>query len=540
MLFPLDYVDQPEGRADLFFARPGLGLAGQCPYNIEKTDGKDTLFFPERMLQLFKKFVSSFLSWFVLSFLVFIFFISLLTLKPVFSFTSLIFVFLLIFQRSRLRVLGSKLINLLHLNNPLPFILLLAFVLRLLWVILIPTNPISDFDLMYKSAQTVQQGNFSVFHNYEYFARFSHDTMTVLYYSLYYNLTSNPLAIIKLVNVLFSTLAVLFMYKIVKQLYSREPGLVASFLLAIYPPFVMYNSQTMSENLALPFYLISIYYFLLFSKAKPDSEQKIRYLCFCGLALSAANMFRMVGVIFLIAYISYFVIYKGIRKSIFTMPVIFAGYLIPMYLISSLLITNGITETHLWKSKEPYWTSILKGTNFASVGHWNPEDAKLPELYNYDPDQITQAAKQIIKQRLGNASAQELSLFYAAKLGAEWASSEMSAYYWTVPPAPDTPVTNTIRKFEAKILNTTTLFYLSLLYFGILSLIKNKLRHPEEIDFFAILLCGFILLYLITEAQGRYVFIISWIFVIFAAGGLRATVGDVQPAASLKHNLPNA
>jgi len=44
---------------------------------------------------------------------------------------------------------------------------------------------------------------------------------------------------------------------------------------------------------------------------------------------------------------------------------------------------------------------------------------------------------------------------------------------------------------------------------------------PEEINFFYILLGGFILLYLMTEVQGRYSFIIGWIFVIFAVLPLR-------------------
>ena len=58
------------------------------------------------------------------------------------------------------------------------------------------------------------------------------------------------------------------MFKIVRQLYDERLGLVAAFLFAIFPPFIMYNSQTMTENLAMPFFLISVYYFVLLIKPK--------------------------------------------------------------------------------------------------------------------------------------------------------------------------------------------------------------------------------------------------------------------------------
>lgn len=439
-----------------------------------------------------------------------------------------VFILLVIFRKKRLGIWGSKLTNPLSGRNTLILIMLLAFIVRLLWILLVPTVPFSDFGLMYEYAQEVQQGNFSGFHNYAYFARFAHDTVTVLYFSLFYNLTANPLFIVKFINVLFSTLAVYYMYKIVTQIYGEPLGFLAAFLFAIFPPFIMYNSQTMSENLAIPFYLISVYYFILLIKNELTFHgNESRYLFFCGLALSMANMFRMVGSVFLIAYIMHFMIYKGIKKSILRMPIIFAAYMIPMYLISSILIYNGITETHLWKSKEPAWTSVLKGTNFESKGHWNEDDANLPEIYNHDPVKIAQASKQIIKERLLNASPQKILALYLYKFGSEWADPDMSAYDWTVPVASESnsPSTKLVRKFESAISITTTLYYLFLLYFSSLALMKNKGRQ-EEINFFLILFSGFVMLLLITEAQARYAFIISWVFIIFAIGGLKGIKGD--------------
>ena len=440
---------------------------------------------------------------------------------------SSVFVFLVAYfgvcHKKRIGVRLLHTINKINAGKGLVGILLLAFVIRLLWILFIPTIPSSDFGLMYKYAQSVQQGNFNGFHNYAYFARFAHDTVTVLYFSLFYNLSSNHLFIIKFFNVLFSTLTVFYMYKIVKQLYGKQYGLLAAILLAIFPPFIMYNSQTMSENLALPLFLISVYYFVLLIKDELTSHwDKSRYLFFCGFALSIANMFRAIGSIFLFAYIIYFFVYKGIKSSVVTMPVLIACYVIPMYLLSSLLIFNGITDTYLWHDKEPAWTSVLRGTNFAYQGRWNPEDAKLPGIYNYNPDKVAQASKQIIKDRLYNASYQQISSLLLSKIGIEWASSDIGAYDWTLP-APsesDSSIIKLVRKFEPVMRVTTALFYLFLLLFSIFYLMENK-DWQEEISFFLILFCTYVLLLLITEAQARYAFSLAWIFIIFAVGGFK-------------------
>ncbi|ODA40783.1 membrane protein [Desulfosporosinus sp. BG] len=457
-----------------------------------------------------------------------------------FSLICCLFILVVVYGKKRFESWICKLINRLGCRNTLILIILLGFSMRLLWILLVPTIPISDFGLMYEYAKEIQQGNFTGFHNYAYFARFAHDTITVLYFSIFYNLKSNPLIIIKFMNVLFSTLAIYYMYKIVEQIYDVWLGLLAAFLLAIFPPFIMYNSQTMSENIAITFYLISVYYFMLvINKKKKFHGNELRNLCFCGLALAMANMFRMVGSVFLIAYIMYLILFRDVRKLYFLMPFMLLTYFIPIFLISSILIYNGITETHLWNSKEPIWTSVLKGTNFESNGHWNVEDAKLPEIYNHDPDKITQASKQIIKERLLNASPQKISTFYLYKFGSEWADPDMSAYEWATKNIPESsPTANLIRKLKSEILIVTTLFYLFLLYFSIKSLLRNRDR-PEEISFFLLLFCGFVILLLITEAQARYAFVISWIFIILAIGGLKGrhvTDFKIQRSRSIKYS----
>ncbi|KLU63844.1 undecaprenyl phosphate-alpha-4-amino-4-deoxy-L-arabinose arabinosyl transferase [Desulfosporosinus acididurans] len=457
------------------------------------------------------------MEWLVL-FLLGVSFIGVLIDKVFGLFLFAIFVFL-VYKYKKIPVLSG----LKSIKQNFAAILLTAFILRLLWVLIIPTKPISDFGLMYGYAQKVAQGDYSGFHGYGYFARFAHDTVTVLYFSLFYKFSSAPLFSIKIANVLFSTFSVFLLYKVVEKIYDdRQTALVSMLLYALYLPSIMYNSQTMQENIATSFYLLSTYYFLAAVKNQTqDKWDKVKLLVFCGLGLAVGHMFRMVGYIFLLAYLFYYLFYKRFKNLVIELPFIIISCLVPIIILSSLLVSSGITETQLWNSKEPYWTSILKGTNIEAYGHWNLDDAEISELYKYDPVKITEASKQIIKDRLLNTPKLKLLGFSIIKFESEWAVPDMSAYIWTIPGAVDYFA---FAKFFAKsnliLTGLASSFYLILLFMSILGLHRNKDR-PVEINFFLILYLGYALFLMLIEAQARYAYMLSWIFIIFAAGGVR-------------------
>lgn len=403
-------------------------------------------------------------------------------------------------------------------GNNLWIILLIAFTLRLLWIIVVPTIPSSDFNLMYEYAGVASQGEFYGFKGTSYFARFAHDIITVLYFSLFYKFTSNPLWWVKFFNVIFSTLSVYFIYLLLKELFNKNRAVLGALLLALYPPYIMFTSETMSENMAIPFYILSIYLFIKTLK----SEKKHWLLLVSGICLSLGNMFRMVGLIVIIAYGVYLFIYKGFNKGIKSTSLLIIGFILPMYITSTLLISSGITEAHIWQSKESNITSILKGTNFKYYGRWNPEDAQLPIDYNHDSEKIEAASKAIIKERFQKASAGEIGTFYLTKLILQWSIGDFDAVTWTVESSVPTSFTNFLMKNKRFLELICSIYFIMLLILSLKKVLLNKV--PEEINFFYILLGGFVLLYLITEVQSRYSFIIGWIFIIFVVADSRRLI----------------
>ncbi|WP_315110200.1 glycosyltransferase family 39 protein [Clostridium intestinale] len=391
------------------------------------------------------------------------------------------------------------------------YILAVAFILRLLWVVLIPTQPTSDFGLMYEYAKEVAEGNYYGFEGNSYFARFAHDTITVLYFSVFYHFTTDPLLIIKFLNIIFGTLAVYLIYLILKIVFGNKSAVMGGVILAFFPSSIMYTSETMSENMAIPLYLLGIYMFIKGMK----QEKKAKYLLICGLALSVANMFRMVGAVFLIAFFVYTLVYRGIKECIKTLPLIYITYALSIFIVSQALLYYGVTETHLWNSKEPSITSILKGTNIKYNGRWNEEDARIPEDLNYNSDKIKEVSKAIIVDRFKSTPLHKLVGHYVLKLSNQWGAGDFGAYDWTVEDATETSATKFMKNHYGEINILISLLYTTLLITILINTIKGNYEDKDEMNFFFILFGGFVLLYLISETQERYAFIVSWSMVVF-------------------------
>lgn len=395
-------------------------------------------------------------------------------------------------------------------------ILVAAFILRLIWVILIPTSPCSDFAIIYNYAKEAANGQYYGFHGTSYFARFAHDSVTVLYFSLFYHITNNPLIIVKLFNVIFQTAAVYYMYKLVLEVFKKESSAkVSALLLAVFPPFIMYVSQTMSENMAMPLYIASVFYF--FKGINQENKKSIFYFALCGVILSMANMFRMVGVVVLTAYAMYLILYEGYKIFLKRYPVIIAAFCVVFFIVSQSLLSAGIIENQLWNSKEPAITSVLKGTNIEFYGAYNDEDAKLPITLKYDKSAIKREASKIIVKRLTTTPPLVLAKFYVIKLARQWGCGDFEAADWTLSVNDNSFVTAFLKRNLLLADVLIALIYIAILIRAAIPLIKDRKGQAKEMYFFYILMAGFVLFYLITEMQPRYGFIAAWIFVVLGA-----------------------
>lgn len=388
-------------------------------------------------------------------------------------------------------------------------ILAISLISRVAWILLVDTKPISDFGLIYTSGKQFANGEYWIFKGTSYMARFPHLTILTIYLGLFQKIFTNALLVIKLVNVVLSTISVYIIYLIGAELYDdREKGIRIALLAGFFPPFIIYNSVICSENLAMPFFLGSIYVFIVVIKEKKNKN----WFLLSGLLLSIGNLFRMVAYIIVIAYLMYLIIYWCRKKFAKSCILILLSFFIPLYIANTVLLGLGITENSLWKGREPFLTSVLKGTNINAVGRWNEEDSKVPEMYNYDYEAVETAAKDIIKDRLTTTPFHKLIVFYIVKFTAQWSFGDFSAVSWSIGQPGVLSTTAALSTFV--FLFSQILFIIMILYIS-MGLFNYK-KYPENkmVNLLYIIFYGYGILYLITEQQPRYGYIVSWVFVV--------------------------
>lgn len=412
-----------------------------------------------------------------------------------------------------------KIINsTINIKNQVILILLCAFALRALWLLNVNSIPVSDFKVIYESAEYFLKVDRSMFWGTSYMARFPHLTIMVLYMALMIKLFPiHNLLIMKMVNLSLGVLSVFLIYLIVKKIFNSEKkGLIAAALASVFPPLITYTAVFCTENIAIPFYLLSVYLLLAAMKKKNSGY----YFVLSGAVLAFGNLFRMVAIIMVIAYGIYLLIYREDKLIVKIQHLLLylVPYLLVMFVVSASLQYMKITENPLTKGIEPKITNVLKGTNYENKGKWNSEDAAISEMYNYDYDKIHEASKKIIVERLTTTSPRKLLNFYINKFADQWNEGDLSGVFWSQLDVPKDDIKLDIMPSGRKVLQLIYNCIILLIFIGLFN--RKKIDENKEINLFYIIFCGYALLYLITEAQGRYSYIASWVLIVLAIEGI--------------------
>lgn len=391
-------------------------------------------------------------------------------------------------------------------------IILAGFFLRLIWALSTNSFPVSDFKTMYDAANNLLIGDTSAFKGLGYFARFPH----MITYSLFLSeiikvFGDNALFVVKMINVILSTLSIIFVYLICNSIFKDyKRTLLGAFFMAILPSSILYVPVYCSENIAIPFYLGSIYLFILVLNNKKNSL----YLILSGLLLSLGHLFRMIAYIVLIAYLMYIIIYDNNNLKIKLKNALFlvAPFIIVFVIFSNILISENITDRKLWNGSEPNITSAVRGSNIKSGGSWNPEDAEFISSLLEDKDALEKASKERIITRYTTTPPLELAMFFLKKFGSQWSHGDNGGAYWAQFDIPENEI-------KINIEHQGVLWY-QLVYSIFLFLIIKGLFNRDEyldnkiINLFYIILCGYGIAFLILETQTRYAFIINFVFAI--------------------------
>ena len=281
-----------------------------------------------------------------------LFFIILFFMKNIFSVFLFIPLFILIFFISK--DIEIKRFSL--------FIFIFSFIIRLFSILYLKVSITDDFKTMYVASKSLLRGDFS-FLNTFYFKTFSYQLGHVLYQAFFLNII-NSVTFLKLINVLISSLIVLFIYLISRNLFNEKIARIVSltYTFYLYPIYL----DSVLTNQHLPALIVLIVIYLLIEK-----EINYKLVIIIGILLGIANIFRTESIIIIMGIIIYFICNNTSYKNTF----IKICLLLVSYFIFNLGI-NGIIYLSLGttlSNNAPSW-KFYCGLNYKYNGIYNTED----------------------------------------------------------------------------------------------------------------------------------------------------------------------
>ena len=398
-------------------------------------------------------------------------------------------------------------------------VLLLAAALRVWYVFTVPTEPISDFGLLYSVAQDAANGDVSWANVTEgYFSWWQYQIPFVLYEALIIKLT-HSMAALKLLNVVWGVGTVYFTYRITVHFTSKPCAMASALMLAVYPGSITQSSVLTNQHISL--------FFILFGVTVLVEARSLWGSIFAGVLLALANLMRPEGTIIVAAVLCVAVwafIARPTRRAgasiLLTLAAVVGAYFAFQWLTELALGALGYAPHGIGNSV-PEWKLVV-GLDMESGG--TVSDKYVYALNLADPAARTQEVRRIIANELAEGSG--WLAFFDKKLRYLWTSMEDTTFtlgginelFITAHGVNITEMVYSLGTYEYII--SMGAFCLSAVSCVILAgaAITDKRTSTSPVPLLtAAILCGTVLAFLIVEIQPRYrCFAMPFVFILAA------------------------
>ena len=384
---------------------------------------------------------------------------------------------------------------------------IISFVIRLVFIIVFNFPQVYDFATLLDASHMFSQGDYS-FNQWFHFHTWGYQTGFVIYQGLLLKLFNSEF-LLKLLNVLYSSLLVLFVYKFSKKISNEKSARVVSLLYMIFPFYVFLDTVLVNSHLATLLMYLGIVF--LIKKDKSFKDYVI-----AGILISLGNIIRPEGIIVVLSLLVYefFLFDKG---RIFNTFIRVCSFLIVYFSIgfisSSLVIKSGINPSGL-QNKDPLWKFVL-GFNYDTCGYYTDDDAR------YQIDMETEI--NIIRERaLGDLS--RTGKLMLCKIDHFWLSSGLDLETGSFNDksmnilgiqVKFSDLSNIAMSFNQSV----HIFILGMFFIGIL---VNRKRLSNEALFLLIMCFITFFVFLFIEIQPRYMYFIHVSLFILASLGIKS------------------
>jgi len=395
-------------------------------------------------------------------------------------------------------------------------IIFLGFVLRLLTIIFVPCQPVSDYHTMFAAGESLASGSIP-FTMGSYFQRFPHMTTFSALCGLLMKIFGKDVFVIKLFNVFFKTVAIFAAALVGKELKGNKGMLSTAFLYAIFLPDIFYTPVVASENFALTFIIFALYFYIKAFKSN-ELKKTVKNMFFCGLILSAGCLLRGVAPFYLAAFSAGIILcFKTIKKRVVSFLSLFVSFILIFQVVSLSLYYSGITEYKLSDKGEPYIVYMLVGSNFETNGMYSSEDHGVYLDAGENPEKASEIAKEKLVKRISENPEKIIPLLLK-KTDIIWSDASFNSVYWSM-------VENgcsSDNSFYPLAQTMCKTMYYALLALSLLFIVFYSKRKITIMLF--LLPLAFEGGLMLMEIQPRYTFSVAYIFTIFAAVGVCAAI----------------
>jgi hypothetical protein len=385
------------------------------------------------------------------------------------------------------------------------FILILGFLLRMWWINVIDTAPVSDFGILLNTAKHLANGDIEFIHKQYalYFYNYPYNIPFVIYEAVILKIF-HSIWILKLLNVIYSIISIYLLYLISLKISNRKASLTILTIAAIFPNYIYVTSVLSNQILAFMLILTGIYLFF---------ERK--NLLLTGLFFAFAQIIRPLGIVFVIGMAGFILLHvisqhkntfsEKIKKIFISAFQLFGTYYATVFIVFSLINLTGLPEKSMFHDPIPYY-KFLVGLNHQSTGKANGDDAKLSKTAS----DFKKEALHKIKKRIHNKKA--LLFLFRKKINNFWGMYNTDMYwsYKGVKKANDIFDYYTYYLYGAMLV---------LSGFLLLLILFDKADIHEFIYYILIMLLLFGFIYLWIEIQARYRYSIIFIFIILSGIG---------------------
>jgi hypothetical protein len=388
-----------------------------------------------------------------------------------------------------------------NIKNFTIYLVIASLLTRLLTIILMNIPQVTDYYLINEAAMKFANNDIS-FVNDSYFSMWPYQLGFTLYEGLIYKIIPNIWAL-KILNIIYTTLTVLLIYKISKKFTTERASRMASLLYMILPLPLILN-VTLNNHILSALLILDSTTFLIKKKIKTSD-----YII-ASILIAIANIIRPESIIIVFSLLLFMLIKmkKKTFKKLFINYILFVSiYLLINIGASKLLILTNFNKDGL-KNTNPTWKFVL-GTNYDSCGHYSYED-EVNILGNKELQIDT------IKNRISDPI-KDIKLA-TCKINSFWTLNDFDVKGEQFNEKKILNIDfNYIKK---QVISVNSIIYLTTLLMAIIGIIKYKKEmYKNNSILFVIFMIVTFFVYLLIEIQARYTYLnIISIFIISSYG----------------------